>query len=38
MPGVKALLMSMSKGELPTISGDPTNPPLLTTKNGGFGG
>ena len=38
MPGVKALLMSMAKGELPTISGDPANPPLLTTKNGGFGG
>jgi len=28
----------MAKGELPTISGDPANPPLLTTKNGGFGG
>jgi mannose-6-phosphate isomerase-like protein (cupin superfamily) len=38
MPGVKALLMSMAKGELPTISGDPANPPLMTTKNGGFGG
>jgi hypothetical protein len=38
MPGVKQLLMSVAKGDLPTISGASDKPILMTTKDGGFGG
>jgi hypothetical protein len=38
MPGVKELLKSVAKGDLPTISGAADKPILMTTKQGGFGG
>jgi mannose-6-phosphate isomerase-like protein (cupin superfamily) len=38
MPGVKQLLMSSIKGDLPTICSEPDKAVLMTNKNGGFGG
>ena len=38
MPGVKDMLMKIAKGTLPTMKGDKDNPPLMTTKDGGYGG
>jgi pimeloyl-ACP methyl ester carboxylesterase len=38
MPGVKQLLMSSVKGDLPTMGSEPNKTVLMTTKNGGFGG
>ena len=45
MPGVKGLLMTIAKGELPMLADEPKsaastcgNAVLLTTKAGGFGG
>ena len=38
MPGVKQMLMSIAKGDLPTLKDDPDKMPLMTTKDGGFGG
>jgi hypothetical protein len=45
MPGVKGLLMTIAKGEVPMLADKPKsaasscgNAVLLTTKAGGFGG
>lgn len=38
MPGVKQLLMSVAKGDLPTMGSEPDKAVLMTTKDGGFGG